>query len=296
VETSELACEITIQPIDIIGTDAAILFSDILVVPKAMGMQVELIEHKGPLLPNPIKTQQDIEKLLTNDAIDQLQYVYDVIQLTKKELNGRVPLIGFAGAPFTLLCYMIEGKGSKAFDLAKQFCISQPELAHRLLDKITQVTIGYLRKQVESGVDCVQIFDSWSGLLSPVDFKIFAEPYLLRISDALSKVTQVILFPKGSWYALEDLSKSSASALGVDWNITPEMARQLTQNRITLQGNFDPNHLIQSPEQIQKEVHEMINRFGKDQYIVNLGHGILPNIPVEGAKAFVESVKSYKVG
>src|SRR5690606_2817533 len=138
----------------------------------------------------------------------RLQYVYDAIRLTKQALNGRVPLIGFAGAPFTILCYMVEGKGSKAFDKAKQFCFAQPALAHRLLDKITEVTIAYLKRQVAAGADCVQVFDSWSGLLSPQDFKIFAQPYLKRIADALSPLTPVILFPKGSWYALHDLSDS----------------------------------------------------------------------------------------
>lgn len=294
VQTPELACEITLQPIDIVGTDAAILFSDILVIPQAMGLEVQLVESKGPFLPNTTTTQSEIEALITAEAPDRLQYVYDAIRLTKQELNGRVPLIGFAGAPFTLLCYMVEGKGSKAFDKAKQFCFAQPELAHRLLDKITEVTIAYLKRQVAAGADCVQIFDSWSGLLSPQDFKIFAQPYLERIADALAPLTPVILFPKGSWYALHDLSDSSASALGIDWCITPGMARELTGNRITLQGNFDPNKLLMPPADIRKAVQEMIDAFGAQRYVANLGHGILPNIPVDHAKAFVEAVKSYR--
>lgn len=293
VQTPELACEITLQPIDIVGTDAAILFSDILVIPQAMGLEVQLVESKGPFLPNTTTTQSEIEALITAEAPDRLQYVYDAIRLTKQELNGRVPLIGFAGAPFTLLCYMVEGKGSKAFDKAKQFCFAQPELAHRLLDKITEVTIAYLKRQVAAGADCVQVFDSWSGLLSPQDFKIFAQPYLERIAAALAPLVPVILFPKGSWYALHDLSHSGASALGIDWCITPEMARELTGNRITLQGNFDPNKLLMPPVDIKKAVHEMIDAFGAQRYVVNLGHGILPNVPVDHAKAFVEAVKSY---
>lgn len=294
VQTPELACEITIQPVDIIGTDAAILFSDILVIPQAMGVEVQLIESKGPVLPKTTTTKSDIDALQVNEAPERLQYVYDAIKLTKKELNNRVPLIGFAGAPFTILCYMVEGKGSKAFDVAKQFCFSQPELAHSLLTKITDVTIEYLKRQVEAGADCVQVFDSWSGLLSPADFNEFALPYLLKISDALSVKAPVILFPKGSWYALNELSKSSASGLGIDWAITPAMARQLTNNSITLQGNFDPNKLLLPPNQIKKAVTEMIDAFGPQRYIVNLGHGILPNIPVEHAKAFIDAVKSYK--
>jgi uroporphyrinogen decarboxylase len=294
VQTPELACEITLQPIDIIGSDAAILFSDILVIPQAMGLEVQMVESKGPYLPQTTTTQSEIAALNTTDAADQLQYVYDALTLTKKELNNRVPLIGFAGAPFTLLCYMVEGKGSKAFDKAKQFCFAQPQLAHELLDKITTVTIEYLKRQVAAGADCVQVFDSWSGLLSPQDFKAFSQPYLERIADALAPLAPVILFPKGSWYALEDLSKSSASALGVDWCVTPELARQLTGNRISLQGNFDPNKLMMPPADITKAVHEMIDGFGVQKYVVNLGHGILPNIPVENAKAFIDAVKSYK--
>jgi uroporphyrinogen decarboxylase len=294
VQTPELACEITLQPIDIIGTDAAILFSDILVVPQAMGLEVQLVESKGPFLPNTTTTQSEIDALRTTEAPGRLQYVYDAIRLTKKELNGRVPLIGFAGAPFTILCYMVEGKGSKAFDKAKQFCFSQPALAHQLLGKITDVTIEYLKGQVAAGADCIQVFDSWSGLLSPEDFKTFAQPYLERIAASVAPLTPVILFPKGSWYALRDLSHSGASALGIDWCITPEMARELTGHSVTLQGNFDPNKLLLPVSDIKDAVHRMIDAFGAQRYVVNLGHGILPNIPVDHARAFVEAVKSYK--
>jgi uroporphyrinogen decarboxylase len=293
VQTPELACEITLQPVDQVGVDAAIIFSDILVIPQAMGMTVLMEEGKGPLLPNVVKTEQDINNLVTDGAENCLQYVMDALSLTKRELNGRVPLIGFAGAPWTLLCYMVEGKGSKTFDKAKQFCFTQPELAHKLLQKITDVTIQYLKAQVKAGADTVQVFDSWSGMLSPADFKIFAEPYLLQIADAVSVDAPVILFPKGSWYALADLSKSSAAGLGLDWSLTPQLARQLTNNGITLQGNFDPSKLLAPIPQIKKEVKEMIAGFGTQRYIANLGHGILPNVPVDHAKAFVEAVKEY---
>lgn len=294
VQTPELASEITLQPINIVGVDAAILFSDILVIPQAMGLEVTMEPGQGPRLPKVISNEADIDALAVHGAEENLKYVYDALSLTKKELYDRVPLIGFAGAPFTILCYMIEGKGSKAFDKAKQFCFAQPKLAHKLLQKITDLTINYLIQQTKAGADCVQVFDSWSGLLSKTDFATFAQPYLTQIAEALHNHAPVILFPKGSWYALEDLSKSSASGLGVDWCIEPKLARELTNNNITLQGNFDPNHLLKSIPEIQQEVKEMIDAFGPQKYIANLGHGILPNIPVEHAKAFVEAVKNYK--
>ena len=293
VQTPELACAITLQPVDQVGVDAAILFSDILVVPQAMGLEVQLIESKGPFLPKTIATQHDLNALQVKDAEHNLNYVYDAIKLVKKELNNSVPLIGFAGAPFTLLCYMVEGKGSKSFDKAKQFCFSQPELAHQLLQKITDVTIQYLKLQVSAGADLVQVFDSWSGMLSPEDFKKFSQPYLEQIAEALHTHAPVILFPKGSWYALRDLSNSKASGLGLDWTISPKMAREMTTNQITLQGNFDPCKLLQPIPQIKADVKKMIDEFGTQRYIANLGHGILPNIPVDHAKAFVEAVKEY---
>lgn len=293
VETPELACEITLQPVEQVGVDAAIIFSDILVIPQAMGMEVLMEEGKGPLLPEVIKTEADIDRLFTDATEERLDYVMKALSLTSKELNGRVPLIGFAGAPWTLLCYMVEGKGSKTFDKAKQFCFTQPELAHKLLQKITDVTIQYLKAQAKAGANLVQVFDSWSGMLSLADFKTFAQPYLIQIADAVSKDVPVILFPKGSWYALQDLSNSSAAGLGIDWSITPQLARQLTENKITLQGNYDPSKLLTSVPQIKKEVKEMIDAFGVNRYIANLGHGILPNVPVDHARAFVDAVKEY---
>lgn len=295
VQTPELSCEITLQPVHQIGVDAAIIFSDILVIPQAMGSEVLMEEGKGPSLPNVIKTQKDIDALITHNVEESLDYVMKALTLIKKELNGTVPLIGFAGAPFTILCYMVEGKGSKTWEKAKQFCFTQPELAHQLLQKITDITIQYLKAQVKAGADTVQVFDSWSGSLSPADFKIFAQPYLLQITDALKDDAPVILFPKGSWYALEDLSKSSASGLGIDWCITPQNARALTNNNITLQGNFDPAKLLLPVPEIKKAVKEMIDAFGVQNYIANLGHGITPDIPVDNAKAFVEAVKEYQI-
>jgi len=294
VQTPELACEITLQPVDIIGVDAAIIFSDILVIPQAMGMEVLMDEGKGPLLPNVIKDEKDIDALNIQDIAQRLEYVSQAIWLTKKELNARVPLIGFAGAPFTILCYMIEGKGSKTFDKAKEFCLTRPDLASKLLSKITGATIDYLKAQVAAGADCVQVFDSWSGLLSPADFSTIALPYLKEIAEALSPLCPVILFPKGSWYALPELAATKASGIGIDWNIAPQMARQMAGTNITLQGNFDPTHLLLPPAQIKKEVQQMISAFGAQRYIANLGHGITPNVPVENARAFVEAVKEWK--
>jgi len=296
VQTPELATAITLQPVDQVGVDAAIIFSDILVIPQAMGVEVLMEEGKGPSLPKIIQTQQDIDALITEGAEESLKYVCDALALTKKELNGRVPLIGFAGAPWTILCYMVEGKGSKTWDKAKQFAYTQPALAHQLLQKITTITIQYLKAQAKAGADTVQVFDSWAGSLSPADFKTFAQPYLIQIADALKDDVPVILFPKGSWYALKDLSESSAAGLGIDWCVSPQMARELTGNKITLQGNFDPSMLLAPIADIKKAVTEMIDGFGTQRYIANLGHGITPNVPVDHARAFVDAVKEYKSG
>ena len=293
VQTPELATEITLQPVQQVGVDAAIIFSDILVIPQAMGVEVLMEEGKGPSLPHVIKTQKDIDALITDNVEEALSYVTKALTLTKRELNGRVPLIGFAGAPWTILCYMVEGKGSKTWDKAKQFCYTETNLAHQLLQKITDTTIAYLQAQAIAGADVLQVFDSWSGCLSPGDFKAFAQPYLLQIADALKDVAPIILFPKGSWYALKELSNSSAAGLGLDWCISPKMARELTGNKIVLQGNFDPAKLLMPVSEIKKAVKEMINEFGVQNYIANLGHGITPNVPVENAKAFVEAVKEY---
>lgn len=204
VQTPELATEITLQPVNQIGVDAAIIFSDILVIPQAMGLTVLLEENKGPVLPKIIITQTDVANLQVEGVDEKLFYVMEAISLTKQALNNRVPLIGFAGAPWTIFCYMIEGKGSKTWEKAKRFAYTQPILAKQLLQKITTITIAYLKAQVKAGVDTIQVFDSWSGVLSPTDFKTYAEPYLIQIADALKEDAPLILFPKGSWYALND--------------------------------------------------------------------------------------------
>lgn len=294
-QTPELATEITIMPIDQVGPDAAILFCDILVVLQAMQIPVEMRDGTGPWIPNPIRSVQDVEKTIIPNINEHLGYVMDAIKMTTKELNHRVPLIGFAGSPWTLLCYAVQGKGSRTFDKAKEFCFSQPQAAHTLLQKITDTTIAYLKEKIKSGVHVVQLFDSWGGILSPEDYQLFSWNYLQQIVTALKDHAPVIVFGKGCWFALNEMSRSGASAIGIDWTCSARNARYLSGGQVTLQGNFDPTRLLSPIPEIKSSVHKMINEFGKDKYIVNLGHGILPNIPVDHAKAFVDAVKEYSV-
>lgn len=293
-QTPELATEITVMPVDQIGVDAAILFSDILVIPQAMNIPFEMKPGVGPWLPNPVRTMADVQKVVVPEIGDTLGYVMEAIKMTKHELDNRVPLIGFAGSPWTILCYTVEGHGSKTFDQAKGFCFAQPEAAHLLLQKITDTTIAYLLEKVKSGVNAVQVFDSWGGMLSPVDYEEFSWRYIQQIVDALKDVAPVIVFGKGCWFAMDKMAKSGASALGVDWTLSPETARKLTGGNITLQGNFDPSRLLSPIPEIERLATDMVDQFGKDKYIANLGHGILPNIPVENAQAFVNAIKNYK--
>ena len=291
VKNPELACEVSIQPVDILGVDAAIIFSDILVIPEAMGLPYQMIEAKGPWFENTIKTKFDIDALKIADAND-LNYVIKAIELTKKELNNRVPLIGFAGAPFTIFAYMIEGSGSKTFSKAKQFLYTQPELAHQLLDKITQSTIHYLKAQVEAGADLIQIFDSWAGVLTEQMFYEFSLNYISKICNAISSLVPVTIFAKDAHYAIEEISKTSCSVIGLDWTINPTIARQQGINK-PLQGNVDPCLLYADEKKIISETQIMLNAFGKQKYICNLGHGLYPDIDIEKVKIFVDFVKNY---
>jgi uroporphyrinogen decarboxylase len=293
-QTPELASEITVQPIRRFGMDAAILFSDILVVPQAMNIEVQMKPNFGPYLPSPIRTAKDVEKVIVPDVTIALDYVMQAIKVTKEKLNDEVPLIGFAGSPWTLLCYCVQGQGSKTFDQAKEFCFTQPIAAHALLQKITDTTIAYLKEKAKAGVNAVQVFDSWGGMLSPTDYTEFSWNYIQQIIDSLKEEVPVIVFGKGCWFALGEMAKSGAAALGVDWTCSAQNARLFTGSNITLQGNFDPARLLSPPPQIKKMVAQMINEFGKDKYIVNLGHGILPNVPVENAKAFIDAVKEWQ--
>jgi uroporphyrinogen decarboxylase len=294
-QTPELACAITLQPVDIIGVDAAILFSDILVVPQAMGMEVQLIENKGPVLPDPIKQVGDLSRILVPDVNQQLYYVFESIRMIKKELNGRVPLIGFAGAPWTLLCYMVQGKGSKTFDEAKEFCYTQPRVAHQLLQMITDTTIAYLKAQIRAGADVVQLFDSWGGLLGKEDFEEISLQYIRQIVQAVKDEAPIIVFAKGAWHSLETMAATGAQALGIDWCTPPGLARQLAGEKVVLQGNFDPAKLLAPIPVIRKEVAKMLTQFGGQHHIANLGHGILPHVPVDHAKAFVDTVKEWSM-
>ena len=294
VENPELACEITLQPIDELEPDAAIIFSDILTVPQALGIDVRMVSGKGPVMENPIESVDDALAIRSEDIPGKLNHVMEAIALTRKELNGRVPLIGFAGAPWTLFCYMVQGEGSKNFDRAKAFIYQHPEAARHVLKELTQATIEYLTAQIEAGAQAVQLFDSWAGLLGPEDFNEWALPHLLEISDAV-RGAPLILFAKGSWYALERLSyHSNAAAIGLDWTVTPEYAREATRNRLTLQGNLDPVKLLGPVDEIQRQTRRMIDRFGTRRYVANLGHGILPNVPVDHARAFIDTVKEYR--
>ena len=292
-QTPEIATEITLMPINQVGPDAAILFSDILVVLQAMGIKVEMRDDIGPWINSPIRKIEDVKKVWIPEVKEELDYVFKAIKMSKKELNQRVPLIGFAGSPWTLFCYAVQGKGSKDFNLAKEFCFSQPEYSKILLQKITETSISYLKEQVKSGVDTIQIFDSWGGLLSPKDYEIFSWKYINQIISELNPLVPVIIFGKGCWFYLNEMSKSGVSAIGIDWTCSGRNARYLTGGKITLQGNLDPSRLLSPISEIKSSVKNMINEFGKDNYIVNLGHGILPNTPVDNAKAFIDSVKEY---
>ena len=289
--TPELAAEVTLQPVDILGVDAAIIFSDILVVPEAMGLPYEMVEAKGPYFPKTVKSIEDINLLNTSDIEDRLSYVFDALDIVKKELDGRVPLIGFAGAPFTIFCYMIEGQGSKTFSKAKKLLYTEPEMAHSLLLKITEVTIDYLKLQIKHGADLVQLFDSWAGILSPDQYSQFSIPYLSKIADAIIE-TPVTLFSKGAFFARRELGLLACDVVGLDWNMDIAESRELIPNK-TLQGNLDPCVLYGSFADIEKHTKKMLAAFGKQRHIANLGHGVYPDTDPEKVKCFINTVKSY---
>mgnify|MGYP000259394815 FL=1 len=294
VETPALAAEVTIQPVDILGVDAAIIFSDILVIPEAMGLKYEMIEKKGPSFPETIQTMADVDRMITGeDAAGELKYVYDALALTKKQLAGRVPLIGFAGAPWTIFAYMIEGGGSKTFSKARRMLFREPALAHSLLEKITTTTIAYLKLKVQHGADLIQLFDSWAGILSPKLYNEFALPYLGRIAAALNEEVPVTLFAKDAWHALEGLAEQSCNVIGLDWTQNPQAARQRVGDKIALQGNLDPCQLYAEPEQVAEAATAMLKAFG-GQHIANLGHGVYPDTPLDGVRAFIQAVQTFR--
>lgn len=288
VETPELAAEVTIQPVDILGVDAAIIFSDILVIPEAMGLTYEMVEKKGPHFPKTIEGAGDVDAISVANPAD-LGYVYEAIKITKKELDGRVPLIGFAGAPWTIFSYMIEGGGSKTFSKARKMLYTDTALSDRLLDMITDSTIGYLKKQVEAGADMLQIFDSWAGVLPPEHYSRFSLKYISKICKAITEVP-ITVFAKGAWWALPEMADLNCRTVGLDWNMNPAEARKVLPNK-TLQGNLDPCALYSSKEDIKAEVSKMLDVFGDHPHIANLGHGVYPDTDPMKVKYFVETVK-----
>ena len=292
-QNPEIATAITMMPIDQMGVDAAIIFSDILVVPQAMGIHVEMNEGTGPQIPQPIRTLDAVENIVMPDVQDRLSYVFEALKLTKKTLAGRVPLIGFAGSPWTILCYVVEGKGSKTFDVAKKFLFQEPKAAKLLLDKITDITIEYVKAQHSAGADVIQVFDSWGGLLSQDDFKVWSLPYIQRIVSALQEINcPTIVFSKGQ-LAYKAIAQTGCKVMGLDWCSTPEQVRKEVGDHLVLQGNFDPAKLYLPIPELRKAVKKMVNSFGNHNYIANLGHGILPNIEPDHARAFIDAVKEY---
>ncbi|WP_234369115.1 uroporphyrinogen decarboxylase [Brumimicrobium mesophilum] len=296
VETPALAAEVTIQPVDHLGVDAAIIFSDILVIPEAMGLEYQLIEKVGPRFEKTIKTEADLIKHAETDfnVEDRLGYVKEAIEITTKELNGRVPLIGFAGAPWTIFCYMIDGGGSKTFSESRKMIYQNPALAHELLGRITEVTIRYLKMQIKAGANLVQVFDSWAGILGNSQYKEFGLKYINKIADAINEVP-VTIFAKGAYQAMPSLAQSNCNTLGMDWNMEVSEIRAMVGEDKTLQGNLDPCALYSTHSQIEQLTNNMLDSFKSKRHIVNLGHGVYPDIDPEKVKTFIKTVKNYEI-
>ena len=294
VKTPELACEVTLQPIDELHVDAAIIFSDILVVCEAMGLNYLMVEKKGPFFPQTVHNAADVAALKVADGTSDIAYTIEAIKLTKAALNNRVPLIGFAACPWTLFAYMIEGEGSKTFSKARKMLYTQPEVAHTLMQKITDSTINYLKAQIEAGADLIQIFDSWAGILSPQLYDIFAMPYIKQICDAITEVPMTI-FAKGAYFAMPKLAQLNCEVLGLDWTMNPAEMRTVVGKTKQLQGNLDPCLLYADRKTIEKETIKMLRAFGPQGHIVNLGHGVYPDTPLDSVKCFVDTVQAFEI-
>ena len=295
VTTPAYAAEVTIQPVDILGVDAAILFSDILVVPEAMGLPYDMLESRGPWFEKTITSARDVDALRIANGSD-LSYVIDTVRLVKKDLNDRVPLIGFAGAPWTIFCYMTEGHGSKTFSRAKKFLYTDAGLSHSLLEKITASTLKYLQAQADAGVDAVQLFDSWAGVLGPAQYKEYSLAYISRICSGLAKShpgLPVIVFAKGAFFARADMASLECSVIGLDWNMDITESRRLVGPGKSLQGNMDPCLLYADFATIRDETRKMLSAFGPVRHIANLGHGLYPDLEKDKVQCFVDSVKEY---
>lgn len=293
VKNPEMAAEVTIQPVDILGVDAAIIFSDILVIPEAMGLPYQMVESKGPVFEKTVKTKADVEALHVSSGAE-LDYVIKAIELTKKQLDNRVPIIGFCGAPWTLFAYMIEGKGSKTFSEAKKFLYTQPVLSHLLLEKIALSSINYLNAQIDAGANMVQIFDSWAGVLGPEQYNEFSLRYISMICDGINHRVPVTVFAKDAHFAIDEIAKIKCNTIGLDWTMNAANARKIVGNTKTLQGNADPCMLYADEKTIEAEASKMMKAFGKDRYIANLGHGLYPDTDKNKVKYFVDCIKNHK--
>jgi len=293
-KTPELAAQLTLQPVDILGVDAAIIFSDILLVAEAFGMDLQLDETKGgPRFTKPIRSSSDIDDLTVPDPRSKLRFVLDAIELTKRELQGRVPLIGFCGSPWTLAAYMVEGRGAKDFRRIKRMIFEEPAIVHKLLEKLADTLVIFIESQIAAGADAIQIFDTCGGLLSPDDYREFSLDYLWRVaSRAKRNGTPLIVFSKGATASLEEIANIGVDVVGLDWTVDIGEARRRVGARVALQGNLDPTALYASPERIRQEVRTILRKYGKGSgHIFNLGHGILPDTPVSHARALVDAVK-----
>jgi len=292
----ELACEVTLQPLERFDLDAAILFSDILTIPDAMGLGLYFAEGEGPRFKKPVQTEAAVKKLVVPDPDAELRYVIDAVSLIRKELNGRVPLIGFSGSPWTLATYMVEGSSSKDFAKVKGMMFDRPDLMHMLLDKVAQSVVSYLNAQIAAGAQSVMIFDTWGGSLTPRDYKTFSLNYMARIVDGLNRESEgrkvpVVLFTKGGGAWLENMAGTGCDALGLDWTIEISEARKRVGNQVALQGNMDPSILYASPERIREEVATILASYGKGSgHVFNLGHGIHQHIDPDNVKVLVDAV------
>jgi len=297
----ELACEVTLQPIDILNADAAILFSDILVVPEAMGMELTFGVGEGPKFPQPLTCRADVEKLPIPDPMVELKYVMDAVSTIRKGLDGRVPLIGFTGSPWTLATYMVEGGGSKNFSKVKSMAFNEPATMHLLLEKLADSVAAYLNAQIASGAQAVQIFDTWGGILTTRDYEEFSLRYMRRIVEQLTRENEgrrvpVILYTKGGMGWLEAIADTGCDVVGLDWSIDIDAAKARIGHKVALQGNMDPTMLYAKPDRIRAEVKDILERFGHGNgHVFNLGHGITPDVPKEHAIEFFKAVREESV-
>jgi uroporphyrinogen decarboxylase len=292
-KTPALAAEVTVQPLERFALDAAIVFSDILTVPDAMGLGLGFAEGEGPRFERPLREERDILRLCVPDPATELRYVLDAVRESKQAIGGRVPLIGFSGSPFTLACYMVEGSGSEDWRSLKSLRHARPDLLHRILEINARAVADYLSAQVEAGADVVMVFDTWGGILAHDDYETFSLAYSRQVLSSVRKVPS-ILFTKGGNPWLGAMMKSGASAVGLDWTCDPRAAREIAAGRIALQGNLDPAALFAPPERVREAARKVIDAFGvAPGHVFNLGHGIQPRTPVESVAALVDEVRAY---